>query len=287
MLWNMGGLAETILWRLAQHPLPVAYFIDDRWLLHKVQRLQQLGWPWSLPLKRFTWHHIVFNSQALQHAYAEGGFPIEESSVILGGIDLKPFLDVGSPRTPPERLLFVGHIRPPKGVLSLVEALALLRLRGHDRLTLTLTGPSHVPKYAQQVRQRIAELGLEDCIHFTGRLPHQALPSLYAEHDVLIFPSIDLESLGLTIMEAQAAGLPVIATPMGGPAELVAHNQNGLLFEANNPASLAEQVERLIAEPDLVSHLRQSGMKTARERYDVRQTILETEQYLKAMIAGG
>jgi glycosyltransferase involved in cell wall biosynthesis len=73
--------------------------------------------------------------------------------------------------------------------------------------------------------------------------------------DVVVVPSIWLENSPLVIMEAQAAGLPVITTNLGGMAEMVRHEQTGLLFARNDVADLTRQLKRLINEPGLVRKL--------------------------------
>ena len=82
------------------------------------------------------------------------------------------------------------------------------------------------------------------------------MPRVFASLDALVFPSVWEETSGIGAREALAAGVPVIASRIGGIPETVRHGTNGLLFEPGDPADLARQIRRLIEEPDLLDHLR-------------------------------
>lgn len=115
------------------------------------------------------------------------------------------------------RWLYVGGLIPRKGVQWLVEAFAICR--AEDRgLTLTVVGDGEL---AKPLRARVEELGLADAVTFLGALaPAEALRQM-REHDVLIHPS-RLETFGVTVIEAVAAGMPVVVTRCGGPEETLA-----------------------------------------------------------------
>ena len=86
---------------------------------------------------------------------------------------------------------------------------------------------------------------------------HAEMARAFASLDALVFPSVwEGAGAGIGAREALAAGVPVIASRIGGIPETVRHGTNGLLFEPGDPADLARQIRRMIEEPDLLDHLR-------------------------------
>jgi GT2 family glycosyltransferase len=90
-----------------------------------------------------------------------------------------------------------------------------------------------------------------------GPVPHERMAGALSEVDALVVPSVWIENAPFVIREAFAAGLPVIASDLGGMAEMVRHEQDGLLFTPGSPPALAAQIRRLIEEPELMSRLRE------------------------------
>jgi glycogen(starch) synthase len=147
------------------------------------------------------------------------------------------------PVTELRRWLFVGGLIPRKGVDLLLEAFA--RCRADDaRLTLTLVGEGEL---AVALGQRVAALGLTDAVTFTGAVtPPQAL-SLMLEHDLLVHPS-RRETFGMTVVEAIAAGMPVLVTRCGGPEETLAGIERAageLIDVTRDPGTIVAGYRRL------------------------------------------
>jgi glycosyltransferase involved in cell wall biosynthesis len=93
-------------------------------------------------------------------------------------------------------------------------------------------------------------------ISWHGRYHLAQVGEILSSFDVLIVPSRWYENSPLVILEAFSAGLPVIATNLGGMAEMIEHEKSGLLFELNNAADLRAQINRLLLNPDQLQHLR-------------------------------
>ncbi len=115
------------------------------------------------------------------------------------------------------RWIFVGSLKPAKGVHWLVEAFARCRVED-DRLSLTIVGDG---PQRDELIAKVGELGLTGAVTFTGALPPEAAQALLRRHDLLVHPSRQ-ETFGLTVVEAIAAGLPVLVTRCGGPEETLA-----------------------------------------------------------------
>jgi glycosyltransferase involved in cell wall biosynthesis len=143
----------------------------------------------------------------------------------------------------PPLLLSVGMMRTRDKLESyrvLAEALTLLKDRPW-RALLVGDGPARV-----EVEALMAPLG--ERVRFAGALPHEALPALYAGADLYLWPAIN-EAYGMAFLEAQAAGLPVVAGRSGGVAAVVADGVTGLLTQAGDAPAFASAVARLLAAP--------------------------------------
>jgi glycosyltransferase involved in cell wall biosynthesis len=130
------------------------------------------------------------------------------------------------------------------------------------------------------------ELGISAKILFLGDVPDAELPEYYAASDVTVLPSKDQsEGFGLTILEANATGKPVIASNVGGIPSVVRHGYNGLLVQPNDASRLAEAILYLSKNHDAAAAMGRNGRKVA-EAHDWKKTAALTEQvYVDALAA--
>lgn len=155
------------------------------------------------------------------------------------------------------RIGFIGGLSEHKGAHLLINAVHLLpettswELRIYGRTDL-------YPEYFEKLF-RLADA--DHCICFCGTFPNEQIGKIFAELDVLVVPSIWYENTPLVIYSAQAAGCPVIASNLGGMAEVVEHEKNGLLFEAGNVTALAAAIERLAFDRRLLRLLAANAVK--------------------------
>jgi glycosyltransferase involved in cell wall biosynthesis/ubiquinone/menaquinone biosynthesis C-methylase UbiE len=169
------------------------------------------------------------------------------------GIDTSGFRDVQRSRPEPGelRIGYIGTIHSQKGLRVLLEAFA--KLPRSDSVTLRVCGrlSSH-PNYAVETYGLTAG---DPRVNFAGSFPNERMPAELAKMDVLVVPSTWYENTPLVIYSALAAGIPVVASNLGGMAEVVRHEENGLLFEPGDAEDLARQLQRLIEEPGLLAKL--------------------------------
>jgi teichuronic acid biosynthesis glycosyltransferase TuaC len=167
--------------------------------------------------------------------------------VIPDGIDASVFtLPRGPRRSQRKHILFVGIIRPVKGMDILLRALRLLTDRGHDE-KLLLIGESFYPAYRKEYErlQRMAiDLGLGERVEFMGAKPLDELVRQMQQSKVLVLPSRK-ESLGMVLVEALACGTPVVATRCGGPEDIV-NDRVGVLVRPEDPEALAQGIEHVL-----------------------------------------
>lgn len=152
----------------------------------------------------------------------------------------------------PLRLGYIGQIAPHKGVDVLARAVKLLPATGRP-LILSIHGDiAQHPHYSAGLQRMFEQ---DRRVSFAGRFDNAAVAEVFAGIDALVVPSIWYENSPMVILEAQAAGRPVLASAMGGMAELVRNEVDGLTFAPGDAADLARQIQRLREEPELLGRL--------------------------------
>jgi GT2 family glycosyltransferase/glycosyltransferase involved in cell wall biosynthesis len=190
------------------------------------------------------------------------GFGVPASRLVSQqqGIDLRLFAQCTRRPSEKLRLGFIGSLMPSKAPHVLLEAFADLP---HDRVSLTIAG-GHAPyhgddSYASRLRSLLASSGAA----WLDQVTHEQVPSILSALDVLVVPSVWIENAPLVIREAFAAGVPVVASDLGGMAEMVCDGRDGLLFRAGDAADLKRVLSRFLDEPALLARL-QSGIRPVR-----------------------
>ncbi|MFH2052580.1 MAG: glycosyltransferase family 4 protein [bacterium] len=149
-----------------------------------------------------------------------------------------PTTDTGS------TILSVAAVQPRKGLLDLVEATAQVR-RSVPGVRLRLVGKVLVPAYAEKLRRRISELGLDDCVELVGFIPDSELEREFTRCSVFALCSVE-ESSPVAIAEAMALGKPVVATAVGGIPDLVTDGLTGRLVKYGDVPGIAAALEDIL-----------------------------------------
>ena len=165
-------------------------------------------------------------------------------------------------------LLCLGRIDPIKNQSWVLEQLGGIVQR-HPEVILVLAGPCTNEAYGERVRKQIQQQGLGERVFLTGALPPNdpRVVGLLQSASALLLPSLS-ETFGLVILEAWAAGTPVVCTRASGPAALVQHGHNGWCFDLSDPASFHKAVHRTLQYPSEAKEMAQRGTKVA-EQYSV------------------
>ena len=111
-------------------------------------------------------------------------------------------------------------------------------------------------------------------------LPPDDIPVLLKKFDILLFPSVWVEPFGRVVLEAMISKVVVVATPTGGPGEVIVDGQNGLLFTTNNPEDLAHKVSLLIDNPNMRRKLAYAAQQTVMENFTMNIMLDKVESYL-------
>ena len=303
-VWGMWALSKSLP-ALAEQLLPgrVVYYLSDYWLsavdMHTTYWQSPVRrWPMEVPKQvlgkvamsmiakesqpDLKLEQVVCVSARVRDLLVEAGLPLRSARIIRGGTDVQRFLngperDRASGRL---KLLYAGQVVQHKGVHTAIEAMARLANKwSSDQIHLTLVGSGH-PDYETFLRDLVERERLHDFVTFHKPVSKDRMPAILQQFDVLIFPSIYEEPLARMTQEAMAAGLVVVGTTTGGTREILTHGETGLTFEPEDAEGLAEQVTRLIVDPDLCCRLAQAGRQTVLENYTLDKMVKEIEAYL-------
>jgi glycosyltransferase involved in cell wall biosynthesis len=169
-------------------------------------------------------------------------------SVVPNGIDLKRFeISSGDKKdSSAKTIIFVGRLHPVKGVQYLIEAMAIVHLETPD-VKLVIVGDGVERARLEELAER---LNLKGSIQFAGQVPQESIPRLMHQADVFALSSLS-ESFGIVNLEAMAAGLPIVATNVGGIPDIVEEGVNGYLVNAKNPDELADRILVLLQNDEM------------------------------------
>ncbi len=165
-------------------------------------------------------------------------------------------------------LLCLGRIDPIKNQSWLVDQAPQV-FRRYPRTILVLAGPCTDEPYGERIRKQIERAGLADRVLLTGALPPNdpRVVGLLQSASALLLPSLS-ETFGLVILEAWAAGAPVLSSRTSGPDALIKHGRNGLFFDLSNPQSFHEAIARTLDDPMEAKEMAGRGTVVA-EQYSV------------------
>lgn len=136
------------------------------------------------------------------------------------------------------------RLEPRMGLDRLIDAAGCLRdASGCRPFRLIIGGSGSLRGYLEQ---RVGNLGLNNCVFFSGRISDERLPDCYAAADCFVLPSTALECFGLIVLEAFACGTPVIGTPVGAIPELLAGNNRGWLTEGTDAGQIAARMREFL-----------------------------------------
>lgn len=231
---------------------------------------------------------IAVSDQVRDHLIADFGVKGEQIGLIYNGVDLSQFHPVSDLAKetskkalgfePSQRLVgHIGRLSVVKGQKFLIEAAGRLRSKFSDvKFLLIGDGPE---------RSRLLELvrknGLED-IFFIRESVSDTSQALQAM-DVFVMPSLQ-EGLGLSLLEAQAQGVPVVASSVGGILSVVRAEETGLLVPVADASALADAIERLLRERSLAQSLAKAALARIERIFSLDDTIRKTEEFYKGMV---
>ncbi len=268
------GFKTNLLWRLARWRYPAPRQPVYGLMLRGLKPMDNPT-ALSVVLDKLTFGAVdvvIANSQAALKGLAQAGYHLPCTAVAYNGLDLTPFISQlpkpalrGALGLEPEAfyVLCVANLRPVKNHPLLIRAFGRLAAQ-HPAARLLLAG-QETPALAG-LKQQAADLGLAGKISFLGS--RTDIPALLAASDLFVLSS-DHEGMQVSVMEAMAAGLPVVATAGGGTPELVVAGETGLLVKPGDEAALAAAMVRYAVSPELRQQHGAAGQQRVRQHFSL------------------
>ena len=298
-IWEITGIGvNSLLKVLPDLKIPIVFHLGSYWLLYAHSpeteqsrlRIRWLKQRLIGTVPQLTWTSLIAVSTTVKQEYVRSGFDPKRIEVIYNGIDPR-FLTLPRSASNEEeafQLLFVGRIRVEKGILVILKALDQLV---NEMKTSLNVPPLHLhifgdgdETYISELKTFLHETGLTEIVTFHGKVPQDELIRHYDRCDLMLVPSLWQEPFGLVVAEAMARGLPVIASNVGGPAEILTHEINGLLVEAGDERTLALAIIELIKNPEKRKRFGQAARSTVQERFVIEENASRVEQHLQRAI---
>ena len=229
---------------------------------------------------------VLVNAEAIRESLLEQGYDRNNIVIIRNGITPSIFAgkgrgadlrrELGLP--PSARLVAVfSRLNRMKGVQYFLDAAIVLSERFPD-LRFLVVGDGGSKKELEEYARR---MGLGQRIVFTGF--RSDVPDLLSEAAISVLPSLS-EGTSNTLLESMAAGIPVIATRVGGNPEVIEDGVSGLLVPPRDSAALAAATGRLLEDEDLAFRLSQAGMRRVSELFSIEGSVHETEQLYQRLV---
>lgn len=217
------------------------------------------------PLVRLIWKNaakVIPNSDGLRNLARETA-PRQAFEIIANGVDTAQFFPDYSKRPADEVIITPGasRITDRKGLRYLVEALEML-LPKYPKLRLKIMGDG---SGRPALEAFVAEKKLQDKVTFIGRVPREETLHYYQEATFFVLPSLN-EGMSNAMLEALAAGLPLIATETGGADELVEEGKNGFVVPVRSAEKIKEALEKLLVDPDQIRAFGEESRRQAETR---------------------
>ena len=247
--WNTVP-AGWVAMKLRQAGLPYAVRISGSEIPGHMRRFSHLFVVLRPVIKR-VWRNA--SAVVVKCAYEQRKIlELEPRATVLlihNGVDVDAFRPREERRAEEAlRVLCVGRLIEHKGQHDLLEAIASVARTGRNiRLTLVGEGKEKV-----KLQTLARTLGIEHLVDFRGQRGRTDMPGLYADADVFALPSYQ-EAMNLSIMEAMAAGLPILTTKTGGTEELIVEGRNGHTFEWGDVPRLSELLTRMADDPTVIT----------------------------------
>ena len=219
-------------------------------------------------------HGRIAVSAAARH-FIDRFFP-GDYKVIPNGVDVPRFagaVPISRWQDGVPNVLFVGRLEPRKGLLDLLKAHRILRKTGSgNRLLIVGSGPQE-----REARRYVATRGLQ-AVEFLGRVSDREKAQLFRTVDVFASPATGGESFGIVLLEAMAAGAPIVASDIHGYKGVVRRGREGLLVPPHEPKELATAISRLLGDPDLRAEMSAAGRVRA-EAFSWPRVAARVEDY--------
>ncbi len=228
---------------------------------------------------------IVASNVMARHMVHDFGVPHTRIRFVPRGVDLArfKFRPLTERRSGEFTVGMVSRITPLKGHPDFLKAMSVLS-RNIPHLKVIIAGgvPKGKEKYLEELELLTRRLGLSRTVEFIG--VQENVPALLENMDALVLATVTQEAFGRSIIEAQAAGVPVVATRVGGVVDIIEDGVNGILCNPEDPKDMSQGVLRIYRDKALAERLSCSGRKNVEERFTLDRMAADTVKiYEEAM----
>ena len=268
-----GSIISSLAGKLAGVPVIIHAHLQDalssNYFIRSYQNMMNY---WT---SRECCDAIIAVSHQVKDALITEGFDCRKFHVVHNGTPINNQqinTNIRSQLNIPEDIpvvIHIGRLCKSKGQHLLVQAAANLHQLGQEAVYLIVGNDLEQDgAYLQYLKDLAQELGINKSVHFLGH--RDDIPQLLALSDLLVLPSYT-EGLPLVILEAMAAGLPVVATPVGGIPEVVIHQETGLLVPVEDVQALGDAILRLLQNPNIKDEMGNKGLKMVNNNFSVEK----------------
>ena len=220
---------------------------------------------------------IVLSNVIARHMLDDFGVPYERIRLVPRSVDLEKFKYTSPDKKRGEEFNvgIIGRLTPIKGHLHFIKAIGLVA-RIVPRLKIWIVGdaPDSREAYKEELQVLVKRLGLWNCTEFLGI--QRNIPEILSNFDLLVLATTTHEAFGRVIIEAQAAGVPVVATEVGGVVDIIENEKTGLLVPPADPADMAGAIIRIFKDVQLARNLAENAYKKVQEKYNVELMVKNT-----------
>jgi lipopolysaccharide heptosyltransferase II len=220
---------------------------------------------------------IVLSKVIGRHMIEDFATPHERIRLIPRSVDLEKFryISPDEKRRNEFNVGIIGRLSPIKGHLHFIKAMAKVA-RAVPQLKIWIVGdaPESKAAYKEQVQVLVKRLGLGHNTEFLG--VQRDIPGILVHLDLLVLATTTHEAFGRVIIEAQAAGVPVVATQVGGVIDIIEDGKTGLLVPPADPASMALATLRIFNDLQLARALAENAYQRVKEKYNVELMVSST-----------
>lgn len=222
---------------------------------------------------------MVYPSEFAQKMFGELNKEMA-NIVISNGIDIEEFkkMEAGDFITKfnlsrdSKKILFVGRFHPEKSIETLINAVPHI-IEAEPKIEVIIVGGGNQEK---SLKRLAANLGVSDKVFFCGKLNEQDKILAYNASDVFVLPSL-AELEGIVVLEAMACGKPIVVANSPNSASTYFVDQNGFLFEPQNPKDLAEKIIKILGDDGLRKNMADASLKKSRQ-YDINKSVKQLEE---------
>lgn len=220
---------------------------------------------------------IVLSNAIARHMIDDFGVPHEQIRLIPRSVDYTKFTFI-SPETKRKdsfNVGIIGRLTPLKGHMVFIKSIArAAREIPHLKAWIIGDAPASKESYKEQLHVLVNRLGLTQSTQFLGT--QRDIPSVLNSLDVVVLATTTQEAFGRVVIEAQAAGVPVIATRVGGIVDIIEDGKTGLLVPAADPVGMGEALVRIYKEPALAKTMATAAFEKVKSNYTLDRMVQST-----------